>query len=62
MQASYNASAGALFDVLHWDILSLRWKKFKANLMYKILNGKAPTYLRIFSLFVALGIILETLK
>ncbi len=46
MQASYNASAGVLFDVLHWDNLSLRRKKFKANLMFKILNGKAPTYLQ----------------
>ncbi len=43
MQASYDASAGALFDVLHWDNLSSRRKKFKANLMFKILNGKAPT-------------------
>ena len=54
MQASYNASAGALFDVLHWDILSLRRKKFKANLMFKILNGKAPTYLQ--ELFSVRGI------
>ena len=46
MQASYNASAGALFDVLHWDNLSLRRKKPKANLVFKILNGKAPTYLQ----------------
>ena len=52
MQASYNASA--LFDVLHWDILSLRRKKFKANLMFKILNGKAPTYLQ--ELFSVRGI------
>ena len=46
MQASYTASAGALFDVLHWDNLSLRRKKSKANLMFKILDGKAPTYLQ----------------
>ncbi len=47
MQASYNATGGAIFDVLHWDNLSLRRKTFKANLMFKILNGKAPpTYLQ----------------
>ena len=46
MQASYNASAGALFDVLHWDNLSLHRKKSKANLMFKIFDGKAPTYLQ----------------
>ena len=46
MQASYNASAGALFDALHWDNFSLRRKKSKANLMFKILDGKAPTYLQ----------------
>ena len=46
MQTSYNASAGALFDVLHWDNLSMRRKKSKANLMFKILNGEAPTYLQ----------------
>ncbi len=47
MQVSYNASAGALFDhVLHWDNVSLGRKKFKANLMFKILKGKAPTYLQ----------------
>ena len=46
MQASYNTSAGALFDVLHWDNLSLRRKKSKANLIFKILDGKAPTYLQ----------------
>ena len=46
MRASYNASAGALFDVLHWDNLSMRRKKSKANLMFKILNGEAPTYLQ----------------
>ena len=46
MQASYNASAGALFDVLHWGNLSMRTKKSKANLMFKILNGEAPTYLQ----------------
>ena len=34
------------FDVLHWDNLSLPRKKFKANLMFKILNGEAPTYLQ----------------
>ena len=62
MQASYNASLGALFDVLHWDNLSMRRKKSKANLMLKILNGEAPTYLQDFFLFVALGIILKTLK
>ena len=54
MQASYNASAGALFDVLHWNNLSLRRKKFKANLMFKILNEKAPTYLQ--ELFSVRGI------
>ena len=54
MQASYNASADALFDVLHWDILSLRRKKFKDSLMFKILNGKAPTYLQ--ELFSVRGI------
>ena len=32
--------------VLHWDNLSLRRKKSMANLMFKILNGKAPTYLQ----------------
>ena len=46
MQANYNASLGALFDLLHWDNLSMRRKKSKANLMLKILNGEAPTYLQ----------------
>ena len=54
MQASYNASAGELFDVLHWNNLSFRRKKFNANLMFKILNGKAPTYLQ--ELFSVRGI------
>jgi hypothetical protein len=41
-------------SVLHWNNLSLRMKKFKANLMFKILNGKAPTYLQ--ELFSVRGI------
>ena len=47
MQASYDASAGALFDVLHWDNLSMRRKKSKANLMFKILNEKPLLYIYI---------------
>ena len=46
MRANYDASAGILLDTLHWDNLSLRRKKLKADLMFKTLKGNTPSYLQ----------------
>ena len=45
--------APALLDSLHLDNLSLRHKKIKAKIIFKILKGDAPTYLQ--NLFTARG-------
>ena len=47
------ASANPLLDSLHLDNLSLRRKKIKAKIMFKILKGHAPAYLQ--NLFSARG-------
>jgi hypothetical protein len=50
--SSYDTmSASFLLDSLQLDKLSLRRKKLKTNLMFKILNGHTPSYLQsLFSL------------
>ena len=45
-KSKYESSATQLLESLHWDDLSKRRKKPKAFLIYKILNGLAPQYLR----------------
>ena len=45
-KSKYDSSATQLLESLHWDDLSKRRKKHKAFLIYKILNGLAPQYLR----------------
>ena len=52
-RSPYDASASPLLESLHLDNLSLRRKKIKAKMMFKILNDDAPTYLR--NLFTARG-------
>ena len=44
-RSPYDASANPLLDSLHLDNLSLRRKKIKAKIMFKILKGDAPDYL-----------------
>ncbi len=45
-RSSYDTNAAVLLDTLHLDNLSLRRKKFKDGLMFKILKGDIPTYLQ----------------
>ena len=45
-KSKYDSSATQLLESLHWDDLLKRRKKHKAFLIYKILNGLAPMYLR----------------
>ena len=45
-RSSYDADAGALLALLQLDNLSIRRKKIKAQLMFKILKGNAPSYLK----------------
>ena len=45
-RSSYDADADALLTLLQLDNLSIRRKKIKAQLMFKILKGNAPSYLR----------------
>ena len=45
--------APTLLDILHLDNLSLRRKKIKAKIVFKILKGDAPAYLQ--NLFSARG-------
>ena len=52
-RSPYDASASPLLDGLHLDNLSLRRKKIKAKMMFKILKGDAPDYLQ--NLFSARG-------
>ena len=52
-RSPYDASASPLLDSLHLDNLSLRRKKIKAKMMFKILKGDAPDYLQ--NLFSARG-------
>ena len=52
-RSPYDASANPLLDSLHLDNLSLRRKKIKAKIMFKILKGDAPAYLQ--NLFSARG-------
>ena len=52
-RSPYDASANPLLDSLHQDNLSLRGKKIKAKIMFKILKGDAPAYLQ--NLFSARG-------
>ena len=48
---TYDTSASGLLDSLQLDKLSLRRKKLKINLMFKILKGHMPSYLQnLFSL------------
>jgi hypothetical protein len=49
-------------DSFQLDKLSLRRKKLKTNLMFKILKGIRPLTCKVFSLFVARGIISGILK
>ena len=46
MRSSYDADAGALLTLLQLDSLSIRRTKIKAQLMYKILKGNSPSYLK----------------
>ena len=52
-RSPYDASANPLLDSLHLDNLSLRRKKIKAKITFKILKGDAPAYLQ--NLFSARG-------
>ena len=52
-RSPYDASASPLLDSLHLDNLSLRRKKIKAKMMFKVLKGDAPDYLQ--NLFSARG-------
>ena len=52
-RSPYDAGANPLLDSLHLDNLSLRRKKIKAKIMFKILKGDAPAYLQ--NLFSARG-------
>ena len=52
-RSPYDASASPLLDSLHLDNLSLRRKRIKAKMMFKILKGNAPTYLQ--NLFTVRG-------
>ena len=45
-RSSYDADAGALLTLLQLDNLSIRRKKIKAQSMFKILKGNAPSYLK----------------
>jgi hypothetical protein len=45
-RSHYDASASSLLNNLHLDNLCLRRKKIKAGIMFKILNGDAPSYLQ----------------
>ena len=45
-RSSYDADAGALLTLLQLDNLSIRRKKIKVQLMFKILKGNAPSYLK----------------
>ena len=45
-KSKYDSSATQRLGSLHWDDLSKRRKKHKAFLIYKILNGLVPRYLR----------------
>ena len=45
-RSSYDADAGALLTLLQLDNLSIRRKKIKAQLVFKILKGNAPSYLK----------------
>ena len=50
-RSSYDTSAICLLDSLQLDKLSLRRKKLKTNLMFKIMKGHTPSYLQnLFSL------------
>ena len=43
-RSSYDADAGALLTLYNWIISIIRRKKIKAQLMFKILKGNAPSY------------------
>ena len=45
-KSDFYSSATALRSKLGWDTLFTRRKKYKANLMFKILNKQAPEYLQ----------------
>ena len=45
-RSSYDADADALLTLLQLDNLSIRRKRNKAQLMFKILKGNAPSYLK----------------
>jgi hypothetical protein len=45
-RSHYDASASSLLNNLHLDNLCLRRKKIKAGIMFKIVNGDAPSYLQ----------------
>ena len=56
-RSPYDASANPLLDSLHLDNLTLRRKKIKAKIMFKILKGDAPAYLQNLSQLMVLGMI-----
>ena len=45
-RSSYDADAGALLTLLQLDNLSIRRKKIKAQLVFKVLKGNVPSYLK----------------
>ena len=45
-RSSYETNASDLLNVLHLDNLYIRRRKLKAQLMFKILKGNLPSYLR----------------
>ena len=45
-RSHYDTSASSLLNNLHLDNLCLRRKKIKAGIMFKIINGDAPSYLQ----------------
>ena len=47
-RCSYDAHAGTLLTLLQLDNLSIRRKGIKVQLMFKILKGNAPSYLKSF--------------
>ena len=45
-RSSYDTSASILLNRLNWENLSTQRKKLKATLMFKIIKGLSPAYLR----------------
>ena len=45
-QSSYDTNASDLLNALNLDNLYIRRRKLKAQLMFKILKGNLPSYLR----------------